>query len=480
MEKAALSSRSTTAGDEASPKTTRTGDTPDGSLIVQGRPPVRFASRGSPSQAYGVFDEPSLAKRCLKDVRSSSADLSAVPSDHSVLLVELDGVLLRSRNEKKDEFDIRPHAMDFLLQMKWEAGLALGVFTRSKLADAVQMVKQLEAERPDFLFDFVICADTLGAWEGGEPALASLSQSGVLPSAFFLDAARDVSVGVQDHVAYVPRFDENSNEDEVFHNLELKDARLRRWLATTALSGSSFRRTVSEELDMCHPAASVLSMNGVPMPEVGDDPASPPAQGLPPPLPPPAESARASKRSISRTISGSTGFSKGSGFSGFSNYAFPRRLSQMTSVLSHRFTKKTSKPSFDGEWVCESTWGLDEFLKGMGIGRVQRMAAMKAPWPSWRFQQDDDNFVFVNQSFLGDIREEFQVGGPEYTQVDGKKQKLLCKAVWEDSTLVIDRKGPQGEFQERRHIDSEGKLQFKLLKSSKQSTLSWGRTFRRK
>jgi len=81
---------------------------------------------------------------------------------------------------------------------------------------------------------------------------------------------------------------------------------------------------------------------------------------------------------------------------------------------------------------------------------------------------------------MGDLREEFQVGGPEYTQVDGKKQSLQCTAVWDDETLVIERQGPQGRFRESRVIDDEGKLRFTLKGLEKATCVSWGRTFARK
>jgi len=156
------------------------------------------------------------------------------------------------------------------------------------------------------------------------------------------------------------------------------------------------------------------------------------------------------------------------------------RLSRMRTALSRLTRRQPARPSFHGQWACIGTWGLDDFLKENGISKMQRMAASKAPWPSWEFQQDGDHIVFINHSFLGDITEEFEVGGPEYTAIDGKKQKLQCKAFWEDETLVIERSGPQGRFKEERALDGEGRLQFTLTSLDKASSSSWGRTFAKK
>jgi len=136
----------------------------------------------------------------------------------------------------------------------------------------------------------------------------------------------------------------------------------------------------------------------------------------------------------------------------------------------------------EGRWVCTSTWGLEDFLRKSGFSRVQRLAAVSAPWPEWDFEQhEDDRFVFLNRGALGDIREEFTVGGPEYYTKDGWKQTVRSRAFWEDDVLVIERDGPQGCFREERRVDINGKLQF-CLHSLKAGTIaaSWGRTFKRK
>lgn len=134
-----------------------------------------------------------------------------------------------------------------------------------------------------------------------------------------------------------------------------------------------------------------------------------------------------------------------------------------------------------GHWVCMSTWGLNDFLKSSGFSRVQRMAATRAPWPEWEFKQQGLHWIFVNRGALGDICEEFVVGGPEYSTLDGWKQTVRSKALWEDGALIIERDGPQGCFREERRVDQDGKLQFHLhaLKAGK-ITGTFGRTFERK
>lgn len=140
------------------------------------------------------------------------------------------------------------------------------------------------------------------------------------------------------------------------------------------------------------------------------------------------------------------------------------------------------KPNFEGHWVCSDTWGLDEFLAANRASTVQRfVATKKASWPSWHFEQQGGHFIFTNHSMLGDVKEEFDVDGAAYVTVDGMNQKLDCKAYWEEDVLVIDRSGPQGVFRERRLIDENGMLHFKLTGlSAPHRDISWGRTFQRK
>jgi hypothetical protein len=138
------------------------------------------------------------------------------------------------------------------------------------------------------------------------------------------------------------------------------------------------------------------------------------------------------------------------------------------------------RPDFAGRWICTGTWGLDAFLQALGISMLRRIAAAKAPWPTWEFEQDEDAFVFINRNCMGVMREEFLAGGPEYTQVDGEKQRVCSRALWEDGQLVIERNGPKGRFREERRLDESGRLHFTLRGFKDGKSLAWGRTFARK
>lgn len=160
-------------------------------------------------------------------------------------------------------------------------------------------------------------------------------------------------------------------------------------------------------------------------------------------------------------------------------YSMKKSVSQSSSVPA------VLRPLLHGYWVCVGTWGLGDFLKAGGISYVQRLAAEKAPWPSWEFTVNGDDVLFVNQTMMGAITEEFCVGGSEYTMTDGRKQQIECRATWEGegeaSKLVINRSGPQGKFREERSLDERGKLQFVLCGQAKgMENCSWGRTFERK
>mmetsp|Transcript_1090 Transcript_1090/g.2213 ORF Transcript_1090/g.2213 Transcript_1090/m.2213 type:complete len:327 (+) Transcript_1090:21-1001(+) len=141
--------------------------------------------------------------------------------------------------------------------------------------------------------------------------------------------------------------------------------------------------------------------------------------------------------------------------------------------------KEPEIPDLDGTWVCIDTWGLDDFLKEMGVNYMKRLAASKAPWPSWDFQQDGNSISFTNHTMMGEISESFVVGGAEYTAIDGQKQALTCKATWEGHKLIIHRKGPQGRFKEEREIDGDI-LVFKLTGLEEGQKSTWGRKFKRK
>jgi hypothetical protein len=133
----------------------------------------------------------------------------------------------------------------------------------------------------------------------------------------------------------------------------------------------------------------------------------------------------------------------------------------------------------DGAWTCTATWGLSAFLQENGVALTQRLVAERAPWPSWEFRQDGNTLVFINNSFLGRITEEIQVGAPSYVSVDGFGQELSCRAFWEGGALVIERSAPQGRFREERWLQ-DGQLHFVLKNLEAGRQASWGRTFRRK
>mmetsp|Transcript_83262 Transcript_83262/g.131420 ORF Transcript_83262/g.131420 Transcript_83262/m.131420 type:complete len:372 (-) Transcript_83262:205-1320(-) len=138
-------------------------------------------------------------------------------------------------------------------------------------------------------------------------------------------------------------------------------------------------------------------------------------------------------------------------------------------------------PNFSGSWVCTSTWGLDAFLEKCGISKIQRMAATRAPWPSWEFRQTGDAVTFINNGAFGALQETFVIDGPEFIVIDGRKQKLTCRAYWESSKLVIERSGPHGRFREERSILDDGTLYFSLSSLEEAfANASWGRTFKRK
>jgi hypothetical protein len=161
-----------------------------------------------------------------------------------------------------------------------------------------------------------------------------------------------------------------------------------------------------------------------------------------------------------------------------------RLISRGNSLLSGRNSGRNSfcsaKPDFTGVWKCIDTYNLDEFLRACGVGKLQRMAACKAPWPWWSMEHELDRIHFINHGPLGEIEECIDLVGKEYISYDGKKQKMINKASWEGATLVIVRDGPLGIFREERTIVDGDKLAFKLtIQSGPNAGGSWGRTFQR-
>jgi hypothetical protein len=89
--------------------------------------------------------------------------------------------------------------------------------------------------------------------------------------------------------------------------------------------------------------------------------------------------------------------------------------------------------------------------------------------------------TFINNGAFGALQETFVIDGPEFIVIDGRKQKLTCRAYWESSKLVIERSGPHGRFREERSILDDGTLYFSLSSLEEAfANASWGRTFKRK
>jgi len=131
-----------------------------------------------------------------------------------------------------------------------------------------------------------------------------------------------------------------------------------------------------------------------------------------------------------------------------------------------------------GLWTCTATWGLEDFLKSTNVSWARRKAAMGAPWPSWEFTQGGNHIVFTNHTAMGILKEEINANKEPFTIVDGWKQQVNCLAYWDGKALIIEKKGPQGEFKESRLIDENEKLQF-VLQPVKPEGPKWGRTFER-
>lgn len=141
-------------------------------------------------------------------------------------------------------------------------------------------------------------------------------------------------------------------------------------------------------------------------------------------------------------------------------------------------SKAQTPVNFNGLWECVETWGLDDFLQRMGVGRIRRLAALKAPWPTWQFCQVGNEFTYINKSKFGVMTEVFIADGPEYTHKDLEGNATTCKAFWQDGSLVIERMGPQGMCREMRTVKNGDELDFVLQVES--LNCSWGRRFIRK
>lgn len=137
---------------------------------------------------------------------------------------------------------------------------------------------------------------------------------------------------------------------------------------------------------------------------------------------------------------------------------------------------------FNGVWECTDTWGLDEFLQAMNVGKLKRLAASKAPWPVWQFTQDGNDFTWINRTKMGVITEAFKTDGSEYLNVDLEGNQRMCRAYLKDSRLVIERQGKiqgmTGKCLETRTLKPNGTLDFVLEIEGVEA--KWGRSFKRK
>lgn len=133
---------------------------------------------------------------------------------------------------------------------------------------------------------------------------------------------------------------------------------------------------------------------------------------------------------------------------------------------------------FTGTWECVETWGLDEFLVAMGVGRMRRLAASKAPWPNWQFTHKGNEITYVNKSKFGVMTEAFKVDGSEYQHKDLEKNVTTCKARLEGPALIIERQGKEHRNVETRTIKNGDTMDFVLKMDGLDKT--WGRRFTRK
>lgn len=160
---------------------------------------------------------------------------------------------------------------------------------------------------------------------------------------------------------------------------------------------------------------------------------------------------------------------------------YVRKVNTLCGVGSSlkRCSTEQGVPDFSGKWTCTDTWGLEDFLEEQGISKVQRSIASAASRPAWEFQQEKNHIKFKNRTMIGLLEEEFEVGGADFTALDGHGQSLKCSALWEGATLLIIRAGPQGKWTEERRIDESGTLHFQLRANAPGLTACWGRTFKR-
>jgi hypothetical protein len=153
-----------------------------------------------------------------------------------------------------------------------------------------------------------------------------------------------------------------------------------------------------------------------------------------------------------------------------------RRASQM--LAGQHGIALAGDVDFGGTWECVETFGLDEFLQAMKVGRIRRMAAVKAPWPSWQFTHKGNDVTYINKSKFGVMTEAFKVDGSEYSHKDLEGNVTTCKARIEGTSLIIERVGKEHKATETRTIKNGDTMDFKLEMAGISQT--WGRRFTRK
>lgn len=137
-----------------------------------------------------------------------------------------------------------------------------------------------------------------------------------------------------------------------------------------------------------------------------------------------------------------------------------------------------SEADFNGCWECIETFGLDEFLQAIKVGRLRRLAAVKAPWPLWQFTQKGNEITYINRSKFGVMTEAFKADGSEYEHKDLEGNVTTCRATLQDKSLIIERKGPQHTCTETRTIKNGDTMEFMLKMEG--IAVTWGRRFTRK
>lgn len=522
-----------------------------GSLQVNGMPSTEFLGisnsirpADTEGNGHAHFHIP-LEQRCALDVSE------ILGQDRRLLVFELNGVLIRELPRQAGRpdtngttfnhnnnhvievpvgedgedrlFEIRPGAIAFLNKMRWEAGVAIGLYSSDCLDVTCVKAYQIEECHEAFMFDVVVHGDTTGAWEAdGQKNLSWLRGSVSCMSGWLVDVEGSRS-NLQDIVTLVCEYSTYaaSQSSEVFKDLESRDQPFRRWLTNSSVRRSSFSKRLSKKdgeyatmrtkksamlwsgidfdftekefvgtqlsaASTAPPAADVHQAHSDPC--YTDSPCSDQIRSDPEVL---ESLCRKSQRKVAvetsehyKTSESATD-DEGSGSSPkkkstFLNMAakltLPKAVARIRSNLRNRISGPGA-PDFAGHWVCVSTWGLHGFLEAEGIPEEQRKIAAKAPWPSWQIGQDKENIVLITVCEISDSREELVANGEEYLTADAAGQELCSRAYWMEQALIIERSSVHFRFIERRWIDKKGRLQFDCQSLERQNAARWGRSF---